>query len=159
MGGLNLYSTATDEISEDARDIADLFATHAALALGHARHRDDMSQALESRTLLGQATGLVMARYHLTAQAAFAPEDRPHSQIAMGRPGLGASGHPSQGNRPYSTGHHKTPMTSERAWPYVVMSGPMLETPARSTTARPSTIRPCRRGRPPTYAATSASIP
>lgn len=37
LGGLNFYSTSSDTIDPDAEAIADLFATHAAIALDNAR--------------------------------------------------------------------------------------------------------------------------
>lgn len=71
MGGLNLYSTSSDEISEDAVHAAELFATHAAIALGHARQTDQLNQALISRKTIGQALGILMERYHLDEDRAF----------------------------------------------------------------------------------------
>src|SRR4051794_16691783 len=55
VGGINLYSTTSDEIDPEAESIADLFATHAAIALGNARGREQLNQALQSRTVIGQA--------------------------------------------------------------------------------------------------------
>jgi len=39
VGGLNLYSTSTVVISHDSELLAELFATHAALALGRAERK------------------------------------------------------------------------------------------------------------------------
>lgn len=72
IGGLNMYSTVSDTISEETRHMADLFATHAAIALGRARREDQISTALESRAVIGQAIGIVMERYTLDANRAFA---------------------------------------------------------------------------------------
>ncbi|KRF04421.1 hypothetical protein ASG88_21695, partial [Nocardioides sp. Soil777] len=36
LGGINFYSTSSDDVSDDAQVLARLFATHAAIALGHA---------------------------------------------------------------------------------------------------------------------------
>lgn len=71
LGGLNMYSTHSDELDPDAEGIAELFATHAAVALGNARTVDGLGKALETRTLIGQALGLVMERYTLSTDAAF----------------------------------------------------------------------------------------
>jgi AmiR/NasT family two-component response regulator len=69
---LNLYSTDQDEIDADAESIADLFAAHAAIALRKVREIEGLHRALESRELIGQATGIVMERYTIDADAAFA---------------------------------------------------------------------------------------
>jgi hypothetical protein len=45
-----MYSTDDDDISEPDVMTADLFATHAALALSNARHSDVLNQDLKSRT-------------------------------------------------------------------------------------------------------------
>jgi GAF domain-containing protein len=71
VGGLNLYSTATEEIEAGAESLADLFATHAAIALGHARKRENLHVALHSRKVIGQAIGIVMERYRIGEDAAF----------------------------------------------------------------------------------------
>jgi hypothetical protein len=72
VGGLNLYSTSSDEIDEASPATADLFATHVALALGRTRELNDLNAALESRKVIGQAIGMVMERHALTESAAFA---------------------------------------------------------------------------------------
>jgi GAF domain-containing protein len=71
LGGLNLYSTASDSIDPDALMAAEAFATHAALALGHARKESQLNDALNSRTIIGQATGIVMERYKISHERAF----------------------------------------------------------------------------------------
>jgi GAF domain-containing protein len=72
VGGLNMYSTTSEEIHPEAPGIADLFATHAALALGKAREVDHLHQALRTREVIGQAVGLLMSQYSLDTDAAFA---------------------------------------------------------------------------------------
>jgi len=71
LGGLNLYSTSSDLVTPETRQLADLFAAHASLALAQVRREDDMSTALASRRLIGQAIGIVMERYHITEDRAF----------------------------------------------------------------------------------------
>ena len=71
LGGLNLYSTTSDEIDPEAESIAELFAAHAAIALGHATEREHLNDALQSRKVIGQALGLVMERYQLSEDRAF----------------------------------------------------------------------------------------
>ena len=62
----------SDEIDPEAEQIADLFATHAAIALGNARERDTLNQALASRKTIGQAIGIVMESYGTDQDKAFA---------------------------------------------------------------------------------------
>ena len=71
VGGLNMYSTGSEDIDPQAPGIADLFATHAALALAKAQEIDDLQQALKTREVIGQAVGLLMQRYGLDPDGAF----------------------------------------------------------------------------------------
>jgi transcriptional regulator with GAF, ATPase, and Fis domain len=80
-GAMNLYSRNREGFDESARDLAFLLATHASLALVTAHTRQALAeaentvahlrQALEGRTVIGQATGILMARRKLTAEQAF----------------------------------------------------------------------------------------
>ena len=72
LGGINFYSTTSDEVSADARALAPLFATHAAIALGHAQERESLTTGLLSRRGIGQALGLLMERYEMSDDRAFA---------------------------------------------------------------------------------------
>ena len=71
LGGLNLYSTREDGIDPAVEPTAQLFATHAALALGHVRHEEDLNSALHTRKVIGQAVGILMERYELDEDRAF----------------------------------------------------------------------------------------
>lgn len=71
VGGLNLYSTTQSEIDPEAVMAADLFASQAVVALEKSREMDDLHNALMTREQIGQAIGLVMAKYHLDSQSAF----------------------------------------------------------------------------------------
>jgi GAF domain-containing protein len=72
LGGLNMYSTVSDDIDPEAASVAELFARHASIALGGARHVSDLNQALEIRKVIGQALGILMERYQMTEERAFA---------------------------------------------------------------------------------------
>ena len=72
MGALNLYSTSQEEIDPDAEHVAELFAAHAAIALHQAREVEHLNHALESRKVIGQALGILMERYGLDENRAFA---------------------------------------------------------------------------------------
>lgn len=69
---LHLYSTSQDALSDEARQLAELFAAHAGLALGHARRLENLNAALTSRKVIGLALGLVMQRFDLDEDTAFA---------------------------------------------------------------------------------------
>jgi GAF domain-containing protein len=71
LGGLNLYSTAADTINPEVLATAELFAAHAALALGKAQREDNLYSALSTRKVIGQAIGLIMERYELEEEKAF----------------------------------------------------------------------------------------
>jgi GAF domain-containing protein len=71
LGGLNLYSTGSDVIDPDVREAAELFATHAALEMGHVRREENLNSALGTRKVIGQAIGIVMERYELDEDRAF----------------------------------------------------------------------------------------
>ena len=72
LGGLNMYSTTSDTIDVDAVHMAELFAAHASLALGHDRREEQLSAALATRKVIGQAIGILMERHDLNEDAAFA---------------------------------------------------------------------------------------
>jgi GAF domain-containing protein len=71
MGGINLYSTSTEDVEPHAPHMAQVFAAQAAVALGHAQELDQLQQALESRQAIGQAVGIIIERYKLDEHAAF----------------------------------------------------------------------------------------
>jgi transcriptional regulator with GAF, ATPase, and Fis domain len=71
-GGFNLYSTSSDTIDPETEQLAELFASHAALAMGRVRIEENLSTALSSRTTIGIALGLVMERFGMDQDRAFA---------------------------------------------------------------------------------------
>jgi GAF domain-containing protein len=71
-GGLNLYSTTSDTIDAENESLAELFASHAALAMGRLRIEENLGAALASRTTIGIALGLIMERYGMDRDRAFA---------------------------------------------------------------------------------------
>lgn len=72
FGALNLHSSRAYAFGEDAESIGSLFAAHAAIAFSSAREEQQIRAALTSRDVIGQAKGMLMERYNLGAQAAFA---------------------------------------------------------------------------------------
>jgi GAF domain-containing protein len=71
LGGLNMYSTSADTIGDETLLMAEVFAAHAALTLGRAQREDHLHNAISTRQLIGQATGIIMERYDLTEARAF----------------------------------------------------------------------------------------
>jgi len=71
VGGLNLYALEKDEITADVRQLAEIFAAQASLAMGKAILEDDLNAALGTRKVIGQAIGILMARYELDEDIAF----------------------------------------------------------------------------------------
>ena len=63
LGVINFYSTISDVVSQDAQGLARMFATHAAIALGHAHERATLTEALQTRKVIGQALGILMERH------------------------------------------------------------------------------------------------
>lgn len=68
---LNLYALTPGPIG-GSPVVTDLFATHATVALSYSLQMHDIGEALERRKLIGQATGIVMERYGIDEEAAFA---------------------------------------------------------------------------------------
>ncbi len=72
LGGINFYSTISDDVSHDAQALARLFASHAAIALGHATDRQHLNEALQTRKVIGEAIGILMERHGMNEDRAFA---------------------------------------------------------------------------------------
>ena len=66
-----LTATERDDVDVSSAETARLFATHAAIILGHAQQEDHLTQALQTRKIIGQAIGIVMERYRIDADRAF----------------------------------------------------------------------------------------
>jgi hypothetical protein len=71
QGALNLYSTRVGAF-DDITTLSALFAHQAGVAIAYAQHVDNLEQAVRTRTTIGQAVGIVMERYRLDDERAFA---------------------------------------------------------------------------------------
>ena len=78
IGALNLYSEHESAFDENDERIGQAFATHAAITLTHARGywskekaRLSLERALETRGIIDQAKGILMARTGTDADQAF----------------------------------------------------------------------------------------
>ena len=72
LGSLNLYAAAEAEIDDEAESLAEVFAAQAAVAMGGAAVITQLTTALSSRKLIGQALGILMERYSLDEARALA---------------------------------------------------------------------------------------
>lgn len=84
-GALNIYARDSDDFGDYARDVAFVLATYASFAIATVKEREgferkvtkarqeveNLRKALDTRTVIGQATGILMARRSLTADEAF----------------------------------------------------------------------------------------
>lgn len=71
IGALNLYSMTTDGFSEEDRMMALLLASVSAVTVDASRRQLHLRQAMESRDVIGQAKGILMARSQIPADEAF----------------------------------------------------------------------------------------
>jgi hypothetical protein len=71
LGGLNLYSRSVGALA-DVAFLAELFSEHARGAVAYASQVDGLREAITSRQLIGQAVGIVMERFDLPEEQAFA---------------------------------------------------------------------------------------
>jgi len=72
VGVLGLYSPDPDAFSQDDEAIAHILARHASVAVATARHEQTMAQAVDARKLVGQAMGILMERFDIDDDRAFA---------------------------------------------------------------------------------------
>ncbi|MGA8329530.1 MAG: ANTAR domain-containing protein, partial [Mycobacterium sp.] len=72
LGSLSLYARSTTSFDDSAKRLADLYATHGAIALLEAQRADQLQRAVASRDVIGQAKGILMERHRITADQAFA---------------------------------------------------------------------------------------
>ena len=71
LGALNLYSRTPNAFDDESEQVGLLFASHAAVAYAGVRKEAQLVQAVGSRTLIGQATGILMERYTISPERAF----------------------------------------------------------------------------------------
>jgi hypothetical protein len=72
FGTLNLYSTTKRAFDDRTRCLGEVFAAHTAVAFSVLRERENLQVAISSRDIIGQAKGMVMERYGINADEAFA---------------------------------------------------------------------------------------
>jgi GAF domain-containing protein len=72
IGAINFYGSAIRQFTGEDVDVARLLASHAAAGLAAVRLREGLQNALDSRTVIGQAQGVLMERFDVDADRAFA---------------------------------------------------------------------------------------
>ena len=72
LGTLNLYSRQPQKFDVDDQAVAHVLARHAAVAIATARKQENLWQAVDARKIIGQAQGILMERYDLDSERAFA---------------------------------------------------------------------------------------
>ncbi len=68
---LNLYSSRTAAFDDESEQVGQVFAAHAAIALAGARSQEQWRAAVGSRDIIGQAKGILMERFKISADQAF----------------------------------------------------------------------------------------
>ena len=71
-GALNLYCTQGNQFTLDDFAIAENLAAHLAVAVADGQEIDNRGKGMVSRTTIGQAEGILMERYGIGPQEAFA---------------------------------------------------------------------------------------
>ena len=71
LGALNFYARQVDAFDEDDHDHGLAIASQVAIAIAAAQEIDQLRAGLDTRTVIGQATGILMERYGLDADRAF----------------------------------------------------------------------------------------
>jgi GAF domain-containing protein len=72
IGALNLYDAEPDRFDRDDDAVAHVLARHASVALARSRHEASLWEAIDARKLIGQAQGILMERFGLNDEQAFA---------------------------------------------------------------------------------------
>lgn len=71
LGALNVYSEQPGVFDAESRNFGLIFAAHSSVAWNSARRDEQFRRALSSRDVIGQAKGMVMERYGVSAVQAF----------------------------------------------------------------------------------------
>jgi GAF domain-containing protein len=71
MGALDMYSRQPEAFDRRSQLIGQVYAAQASVAVRSALIQTGLQTALQSRDVIGQAKGIIMARGHMTADMAF----------------------------------------------------------------------------------------
>jgi len=70
-GSLNIYANRPSAFTDADAEVAELLAAHATAAFAAADRAEGLTTALESRTTIGQAQGILMQKFDIDSDAAF----------------------------------------------------------------------------------------
>ncbi len=71
LGALNLYSRSVDAFSDEDQDTSLVVAAHGAVAVAAAQEIESLNLAVDRRTAIGKAIGIVMERFQISDDRAF----------------------------------------------------------------------------------------
>jgi GAF domain-containing protein len=71
LGAMNVYARRPGAFDDESTEIGLMLASHAAVALSGAEHEETLRAGMTNRDVIGQAKGILMERYKLTADTAF----------------------------------------------------------------------------------------
>ena len=71
LGALNLYARKPGAFTDKSEQIGLLVAAHAAVGYADAQKAEQLAEAIDTRDLIGQAKGVLMERFKITAEQAF----------------------------------------------------------------------------------------
>ncbi len=72
LGALDLLGRAPSAFTDESEHVGLLLASHAAIAAADAHHFENVTSALVNRDVIGQAKGILMERFKITSDQAFA---------------------------------------------------------------------------------------
>jgi hypothetical protein len=81
LGALNIYASSPAAFDDECQEIGQMFAGHAAVALAGAEHESNLRSGMGTRDIIGQAKGILMERYKLTADRAFGVLSRASQEV------------------------------------------------------------------------------
>jgi GAF domain-containing protein len=70
-GSLNVYARRRQAFDQDHAELVEVLAAHASAAFAAADRERGLTEALESRTVIGQAQGILMQTFNIDADTAF----------------------------------------------------------------------------------------
>lgn len=71
LGALDLFARQPYAFTEGSREAGWIFASHAAVAFAGAQRETQLREAIDTREIIGEATGIIMHRERVTEREAF----------------------------------------------------------------------------------------
>ena len=71
LAALNLYSSKPSAFDDESRQVGELFAAHAAVALASVQQTEHLHHALDTRDVIGMSKGVLIERFKVTPDGAF----------------------------------------------------------------------------------------